>query len=544
MKKKGMEIVSGILLVIVVVVAASITFSFIVGPNSPSNWLMDYINKYTYKESWNSLNDAQDTISDILIQKTEKECDSTAQKAITMLEKEGLRLPEDATYMHTKIASLRSEIEASRHFCKGKVKFDAAQYSGKNDDFLDPAKSEFEQVSGRKEFEAVQLADKYLRDIKHILACEEHICDNGPKKGHCVSFYYNDKKYCRKASAQSANFFGIPKAREEYCEAIKYQTRNAYKEINSKREYVICLACEETTTCEDYKYNKDACIQEFKTDTRDVCGVGPCEFPLGIGSTSAGTIDEGPCREAGSGVICSDHEDESSCEADSENHCLWVLGPGYQPLPQHRVYGEDVRCISCDEINTCEDYGTMYPRAPPEYFDFCLEDGCYEKYGASLGRNMLTCKVYQQPAPSEDKLYPKKCVSEEEKCSNFNNEKEKCLSKDYCYYVAGFTNEGGPFGGYCKDCDELQSCSEIGSTPITSSIVSYNWPACTGICSGKGFNCVAAPYRDKEGTSIIGVRCTDCNDPAICGYSDVMMRCPNSEELCGMPADTDFPDVK
>ncbi len=41
-KKKGFTVVTGVLTLMVIVIAGYLTFSLIVGPNSPSNWLMDF----------------------------------------------------------------------------------------------------------------------------------------------------------------------------------------------------------------------------------------------------------------------------------------------------------------------------------------------------------------------------------------------------------------------------------------------------------------------------------------------------------------------
>ena len=529
MNKKAMAFISAILMVIVVVAGAYVVYQGFLKPDAPSSLFTDLANKYKYREVSSGLDAIGKDITAIMDLADEGECEEKTEIAINALAQEGSKLPADAVSMHTKISRMRAEAEANMHFCKGRVRFENAKFDGVNVGFLNPAKEMFGLVKGRKEFKSIDLAQQYIKKISDIESCKDYVCESGETKGFCVNFSIGKTKYCKQAVCLSANAFSQKgDERKIYCDAIQFQKGYCYTLLDVNRQFQGCYPCAGIKSCLDYKYNKDACVGIVKNDNKDACNIGPCEFPLLTGATG---VDEGPCRSAGTGIMCDDHQDKKSCEADYTNKCLWVLGPYYQPYTQYQVYGQHYRCIDCAQIETCENYGIMDPvilSGNTKAFDFCLKDGCYQKYKNELGRQLLTCKsgLMRTPAGTSNML---ECVSKPETCGSFHNNREQCLSKDYCYFVPGsLTGEfsianAGPGAGECRDCSQLGSCDELTKAG-----------ACGTCTKNTQLRCVEVQKSDIDSTKI----CVDCRfDARICKFATSKFACEsmgvNIESVCG-----------
>lgn len=545
MKKKSMAVVPAVLMVIVVVVAAIVTYRSIASEESPSALFMDMINKYRYSAELKGVDKIREQVDDILEAESIDDCEGRAANAIDALAAEGLKQPKEATYVHTVITRMKAEAEANMHFCRGKILFDNAEFDGVNEKFLEPATKEFQLAikKGRSEFKAVKLSEQYLLyKISTILSCHDTVCYvSKDTKKYCVSFSIGKKDYCKKAfPLDNVGSIFSQQELKIYCDAVMEQTGFAYTSLDEKTGYLGCYNCRprapdffEVKSCDQYGYNEKACVG-------DICNIGPCEFPEQIGSD--GKVTYGPCRPAGTGVMCNDHRNKEECEGDYLNKCLWVAGPNYHPYPEYREYGKHFRCIDCADIETCEDYGVLDTRFLSESskaFDFCNEDSCFQKYGNSLGRSLLTCKSN----PGTD-VY--RCVSKGEACSNFHNNKEQCLSKDYCYFVPGPLSGGefsvanaGPGAGECKDCSELKSCSELLKAGDCSTCKEHT-----------SLKCAQIETSDIDSTPL----CVSCSDGRICNYASSMASCyyqgADVGYVCGIeissdepPVFTDFPEV-
>ena len=520
-KGEGPNIFEPAIMVIVIVVLVIILAGVFLLPKSASaNFLTDLRDKYTYGTQWKDMEALQKRTNYVL------DCAGGGGNVVTDIQYKIDHFPADISQsMRTRYSDLLTEAKLNQQYCGAVSSFESVpNFDGVHEtefkDALRKAKTSIATLQQTR-FQAGILAkeksdiiDGILNDCKAFSGSKKESCDFAKTKHYCVL----DGENCRPTVCSKAS------TDEKYCNLLAdksklcfsgYESRQTLGSTFSKTPqffYVFnsCKPCLGMSDCFGYGLNEKAC-------TSDVCGKGggACSFPK--------LTQNSPCRPAGVGEICADHnQDYQNCKP--EKGCFWTSSG---------------LCVDCSTIKSCEDYASDKLMKPSSYDlttacepDICAGISKRDKLGCKLdptfaGQKCISLKceavIYESSCKSYDKCIWDEKIAGYNKCA----EKNACekLAKSSCGKTRGlncvFVNTevlrsalDSPLFPYssiwpmCRDCSQIKSCADYGTIEVaTSGLPSYtpkykvgDFPSCENdVCGIAGATKCKVDVENKPG---------------------------------------------